>query len=433
MTVVYLSWTHVESDGFAETPSRLLLGGFALRMHEEVLVPNVFSWPMEAQYGSEFALISIAEPQTIEFQHIRVRVVVFVASDEEITGPARSTEALCAFANSSAGLDLIYETPLRALDSVAYALAVYLSIDKATWLVTRLAAEQAKQMPSAHTRLAAWLRGLYRAYLRVELAEAFVPILIEICSVNLNTKTLADQTSFASLAVRVLTAAVELVNANPIFITPLADQLRPVGPMGEYGIRMPSISGDNSARMPSMGETYAPARMPSMGEANLRTPSVGESTLDAFRMSLGTMMCACLVSCAFCFLTKDIPESDLAGQQLLRVYRVVMQAIEGCEDDSSSDGTLIRGLSADLRNKAPFANLGQRELVLTSGDFSPEAATVLGAYMPSEEPPRKSLAEVMDNFQKAAFARESTPNHQLHYFHQYHLHDHSNVHHNRSL
>jgi hypothetical protein len=272
-------------------------------------------------------------------------------------------------------------------------------------------------------------------YLVGDIMTQMRPILLELCeeSVVLTTKSLADQTTFASLAVRVLTVAIDIVTTK--FPLPIV------------------IAIEEAFRL------------------NLPTIPTGAI--------LGAFLSANLVLTCVAFPGDfQVPVTVESLPLLNRVGQAVVQALIASVDpdiEVADDlSTIVQGLGIEIRNKSVvhFNTLANRCHVPDTSNFGsiekhiPNPTVVehagnflrsaLARYLPTPEPllptipfAHAAVAEqsndpnpvptdhgsaflgLLDQFIKKSLARESSAENHMHQFHQYHLHHITNsVHHN---
>lgn len=340
--------------------------------------------------------------------------------------PISSYAEVAAFAATPESVSILDK--LHALDSHAHGLVTFMPLDKTILVLSKLALAEtglgrvkttceSKDLLYPISPLSAFVRSICRVYLTNEIIALMKPILMELCeeAVSLSTKSLADQTTFASLAVRLSTAAIEIITTKlPIpFVIALEEAFRlnmvdvPTGPL--------------------LGAFLT---------ANLITASVAFP--DDFQVLLTTE----------------------SLQLLTRLHTVVVQALitsvdESSVDDSGDLATLVRGLGADIRGKsaALFHGLAARCHVpnqtfpaierVSDQRILDQAANVLRQFVTVQRSPvvepviptpvvvagpvaTSPFVSLLEDFKARAFNRESKPDHPIHYFHQYHLHTYVN-------
>jgi len=353
---------------------------------------------------------------------------------------------IASYVNAPSSIDVLFGVMERVqpgmLDSISHALCTYMNLDRAVIFTSKLAL--AETGPSRVTTtsecrdlcfpicpIGSWVRAVCRTYLVDEISIQMRPILMELCeeSVVLSTKSLADQTTFASLAVRVLTATIDIVTTK--FPLPIC------------------IAIEEAFR--------------------LNLPQLPSGAL------LGAFLCANLVNTCVAFPDDfQVPVTVESLPLLMRVGQAVVQALIASVDPNVEVGddisTIVQGLGLEIRNKSVvhFNGLASRCHVPDGMNFGciekhPQHANVIeqaGNFLRSallqfspdidpfvqpstlerESTPvtvQKSVealppfVALINQFIKNSLARESSHENHLHQFHQYHLHHFTNsVHHN---
>ena len=336
--------------------------------------------------------------------------------------PISSYAEAAAFAATPESVSILDK--LNALDSNAHALVTFMPLDKTILVLSKLALAEtglgrvkttceSKDLLYPISPLSAFVRSICRVYLTNEIIALMKPILMELCeeAVSLSTKSLADQTTFASLAVRLSTAAIEIITTK---------------------LPMPfAIALEEALRLNMVDVPTGPL--------------------------LGAVLTANLVSASIAFpYDFQVSLTTESLQLLTRLHTVVVQALITSVDDSSVDdsgdlSTLVRGLGADIRGKSAvlFHGLAARCHVpnqtfpaierVSDQRILDQAANVLRPFVTVQRSPvvepvipapivvggpvaTSPFVSLLEYFKARALNRESKPDHPVHSFHQYHLH-----------
>ena len=337
-----------------------------------------------------------------------------------VNDPSCTIDSLSRFLENS--------TPLE-LDDRAFALVNFLSLDRAVIFLSKLAltetgpsrvhtTSECRDLCYPVSPLSAFIRSVFRVYLGPEILTHIRPIFVEVCeeAVVLTSKSLADQTMFASLSVRLLTSAIDLVTSK--FPIPLCIAL-------EEAFRI------NLIRI---------------------TPT------SSF---LGAYLCAQLIRTCVAFSEEfQIPVSFDSLPLLTRVSSVVVHALVASVDeivDLPTDDislTIVNGLAMDIRNKSvsnfnalvskchsatTVSDFGaiEKSAPLISSSDNERLAAILSSFVQISRPPAEEsnhspppelapetppFVKLVNEFTRKAFALESSPDFNSHQFHQYHLH-----------
>ena len=314
------------------------------------------------------------------------------------------------------------------LDVCAYGLANFLTLDRAVIFLSKLALTETgpSRVPTTSecrdlcypvSPLSAFIRSITRVYLGGEIFTHIRPILVEICeeAVVLSTRSLADQTMFASLAVRLLTAAIDVVTLK--FPLPLCIAI-------EEAFRL---------NLPQVGSTSA---------------------------FLGAYLCTNLIRACVAFPEEfQIPITSESLPLLTRVSSVVVHALVASVDDITDlptddiSVTIVNGLAMDVKHKSvanfnalvskchsatTVTDFGSIEKSTLSPLVAERMAKILTPLVKVEEPPSippvtppivtpevPPFVALIEEFTRKAFAVESSRETHTHQFHQYHQHKYS--------
>ena len=362
-----------------------------------------------------------------------VRILIVLSSHIDDPPSSASTTAVTAAINDPSctmeSLAQFLETCSPGnLDICAFGLANFLTLDRAVIFLSKLALTETgpSRVPTTSecrdlcypvSPLSAFIRSISRVYLGGEIFTHIRPIFVEICeeAVVLSTRSLADQTMFASLAVRLLTAAIDVVTSK--FPLPLYIAIEEA-----FRLNLPQIS-----------------------------------STSAF---LGAYLCANLIRACVAFPEEfQIPISPESLPLLTRVSSVVVHALVASVDDVTdlpSDDislTIVNGLAMDVKHKSITnfnALVSKCHSATTVVDFgsierSPlppiiaeRMAKILSPLVKVEEPPSvppvappivtpeiPPFVSLLEEFTRKAFAIESSRETHTHQFHQYHQHKYS--------
>lgn len=312
-------------------------------------------------------------------------------------------------------------SPTDELDLRAFALANTLTLDKAVIFLSKLALTETgpSRVPTTSecrdlcypvSPLSAFIRSISRVYLGAEILAHIRPIFVEICedAVVLSTKSLADQTLFASLSVRLLTAAIDVITSK--FPLPLCIAIEEA-----FRLNLPQISSTSGF--------------------------------------LGAYLCVNLIRACVAFPEEyQIPVTPESLPLLTKVSSVVVHALIASVDDITdlpSDDisvTIVNGLAIDVRNKSiasfnalvtkchsatSVVDFGAVEKVPLSPIAADRVAKVLSPLVqapviPTEQNPSQPeippFVALLEEFSRKAFAMEASRDTHTHQFHQYHQH-----------
>jgi hypothetical protein len=359
-----------------------------------------------------------------------VRVLVVSTTnrpDLDDSSPSPANIAGTINDSSVCSMDLLAQfletSPTADLDSRAFALANTLTLDKAVIFLSKLALTETgpSRVPTTSecrdlcypvSPLSAFIRSISRVYLGADIFAHIRPIFVEICedAVVLSTKSLADQTLFASLSVRLLTAAIEVVTTK--FPLPLCIAI-------EEAFRL---------NLPQMSSTSG---------------------------FLGAYLCANLVRACVAFPDEfQIPVTPESLPLLTKVSSVVVHALIASVDDVTdlpSDDisvTIVNGLAIDVRNKSianfnalvskchsatSVVDFGAVEKLPVSPLLTERIAKILSPLIQLPEAPAEPnttgtlpaippFVALLEEFSRKAFAVEASRETHTHQFHQYHQH-----------
>ena len=390
-----------------------------LSPREGTLVPLLLNWPLSVSI-SDSVPATVSEDPDSPYQQITLSVSneeyvcrILICTSPDLSGSGQHVDPPRV-------LDASLLDNVATADAAGHALALLLSVEKSILILSKLALQETalgRVTTTSEVRdllypispVAAFMRGLCRVYLAGDIVASIGPILTELCeeSVSLSSRSLADQTTFASLAVRLITAAVEIVTTRMHigFCIALEEAFR------------------------------------------LNFPAIPTGPL------LGAFLCANLISACIAFPDDfQVPVNRESMPLLTRIHTAVVQALiasvetNGVPDLPGDIATIVHGLGMDIRNKSSlsfntlasrchsgFLTLPSVERVCDTRSLE-QAARVLGRIHikqcpePTERLIKQTFIEAAQEFQKGALERRDK---QTHFFHQYHLH-HCNygVHHN---
>lgn len=425
--VVYLSFLDVQPTPpsgsrlrvFQENFSTSLACPGAVKPREGTILPPLVSWPLFVSFDASVAIAVTADSDRPIQQVVllageveyMVRFLLVAAAPGPIvsTNPGSDYVAAVSIANDAQSIKLLDN--IATIDMHAHALATFMALDKTVLLLSSLALAETgpgrvrttcecKDLLYPVSPLAALVRAICRVYLMNDIIGGLRPILAELCAGPLSTKSLVDQTSFASLAVRLSTAAIEIVTSRmPLpFVVAVEEAFR------------------------------------------LNLPEVPTGPL------VGAFFTASLVSASVVFANEfQLEVSPESLGLLTRAHSAVVQALVASVDSSvevASDlQILVHGLGSDIRNKSAG---GFNSLVANCADPGPvgaiervneprildQAAAVLLLHNPqvaiptvlpttTPAPSESPFLQLLDDFKARAFALKA--NHAIHPFHQYHL------------
>lgn len=361
---------------------------------------------------------------------VRILIVLSQTSvDDSSPSPINSLTVAGAINDSSCSMESLAQfletSPPGELDVRAFALANVLTLDRAVIFLSKLALTETgpSRVPTTSecrdlcypvSPLSAFIRSISRVYLGPEIVTHIRPILVEICeeAVVLSTRSLADQTMFASLTVRLLTAAIDVVTSK--FPLPLCIAIEEA-----FRLNLPQIN-----------------------------------PTSAF---LGAYLCANLIRACVSFPEEfQIPITSESLPLLTRVSSVVVHALVASVDDITDlptddiSLTIVNGLAMDVKHKSITnfnALVGKCHSATTVVDFGSVEKTPLSqavadrtakillplikveeppsvppVAIPSQQPEIPPFVSLIEDFTRKAFAVESSRDTHTHLFHQYHQH-----------
>ena len=391
-----------------------------------VILPALLSWPLMVSIDTSVPVLVDKADSTqqiglvVDSIEYTVRILIACTPSAAPAVPSEQYIDVVAIANSPDAVQLLDSVP--QLDLHAHALATFMSLDKTIIYLSKLvmAETSPSRVPTTSecrdllypvSPVAAFTRSLCRTYLTNEIIASISPILVELCeeAVTLSTRSLADQTTFASLAVRLTTAAIDIVTTRlPIpFVIAVEEAFR------------------------------------------LNIPSVPTGPL------VGAFLTANLISASVAFPDDfQIPLTIDSLPLLTRVHSAVVQALIASVDsqvDLTGDlATLVHGLGMDIRSKATAGfnalvarcHLGASSFpaiervsdsrildaaaaVLRNIKLPPRDSIIDPTSLPTPIRPEGAFLALLEDFKARAFSRESKIDQPIHHFHQYHLHHYS--------
>lgn len=419
-----------------------------LKPREGLLLPGAtVEWPMAVAIGSSKQVpiepddarpireVKLVSEEGVEYT-LRLLLSQSSSQDVEETAYHSTSPYTDVIAIANTGPFRLLES-VKNLDEHAHALATFMALDQSVLFLSRLAlsetgpgrvqtTNECRDLLYPISPLSAFVRAICRVYLLNDMIGSIRPILAELCDESMAvplTKSLADQTIIASLAVRLWTAAVDVVTCKmPLpFLIAIEEAFR--------------INFANVLPIPSL---------------------------------VGAFVTSCLISSCVVFAKHDLQIVGISPEclpLLVKVHTAVIEAMIASVDPGGSTSgdlaQLVQGLGNDIRNKAtPLFNAmiarcrhietaaGTDGIQLPSIERVSEprildrAAAVLRAAeqknqpSPSKPPPSVAASDIsavtnrvapflqlLTDFKSRAF--ELKLKHSIHPFHQYHLHHYS--------